>query len=502
MRSLRRRRLEHALAPGVVVLLIAASCSSETDEVTTIGPTPAGTATTPATTPTTTATTAPTTSTSADAAPSASAARPAGEAARCTAPTAETPVVVWHALGNDSEQKLIELTDRFNGLGTGVTVALEKTGSYGATLALLADTPAADRPNAVLVDHRGIQDLALSGLVVPPGACDVDSGSLLPVIEATYTLNGELLALPYNVSTPVLVFDETRFAAAGLDPANPPLTLDELSSASAQIVETGVAPHGLVAWDGYGPWFITQFNSRRGELSARPDNGRSGELTTSVDFGRPEVVESFEWLVDEVDSGRAVWIGGNASGVDDLFRLVADEDNAVMTLNTSGALGDLERLLTSGAFPGTELGAGPLPGPGTGALVGGGAWWLIEQPDPADVGATMEFLSWLNAPEQHAEFAAFTGFSPITSAELEQPVLVDAWAEHPERRIAYDQLVDLPADIPRAGPVWGAGDDINRVMHESMTAVVEGTPAVDQLNRASERVTALLDAYAFAVHNS
>ncbi|MEM9515328.1 MAG: extracellular solute-binding protein, partial [Actinomycetota bacterium] len=307
MGSLRRVRLHRTLAPGAAALLIAAACSSEPDEVATVGSAPS----TPATTqPADTSTPAPDTtavvsSTSAASASSTTEAAPDEGPTRCTPPSGDSSVIVWHALGNDSEQKLIELTDRFNAQDTGVTVTLEKTGNYGETLARLADAPADARPNAVLVDHRGIQDLAVSRLVVPPAECEVDPAPLLPVIEATYTLSDELLAMPYNVSTPVLVFDRSQFLAAGLDPANPPLTLDELNAASAQIVESGVAPHGLVVYDGYGPWFITQYNSRRGEVTALPDNGRGGELATSVNFGTPEVTESFNWLVEEVDSGRA-----------------------------------------------------------------------------------------------------------------------------------------------------------------------------------------------------
>ncbi len=82
------------------------------------------------------------------------------------------------------------------------------------------------------------------------------------------------------------------------------------SSVAEQIVKSGVAPHGFVAWDGYGPWFVTQYNSRPGELSGAPDNGRSGEPVARVDFASPEIVDSFDWLRAEVEAAARCGSGG------------------------------------------------------------------------------------------------------------------------------------------------------------------------------------------------
>jgi sn-glycerol 3-phosphate transport system substrate-binding protein len=318
---------------------------------------------------------------------------------------------------------------------------------------------------------------------------------MLPVITATYTIDDGLLAMPFNVSTPVLFFDKNVLVAAGLDPDNPPTTLDSLRAANTQVVTSGAAAHGMVAYDGYGPWFVTQYNSQLEQLSGFPDNGRRGDAVTLVDFATPETIDSFQWLVDEVESGRALWIGPNSSGFDDLVRGVDKVDGAAFTINTSASTGDVLRLIEAGSFPGVSLGVSALPGPGVGALVGGGAFWLTRSTDASRVGSTFDYLDWLTQPAQHADFAAYTGFSPLRTEELTEPVLVDAWTEHPQLRVAYDQLEALPPTPVRAGAAWGAGTDINRVLYETMTAVIEGVDVQTQLSLATDEVNAILLQY-------
>jgi sn-glycerol 3-phosphate transport system substrate-binding protein len=422
---------------------------------------------------------------------------------RCAPSVAESEVVVWHALGNDSETKLVELTDRFNALESGVTVRLEKTGNYVETLALLASTSPDDRPDAILSDVKGLRSLYDSGLVITPAECPGASSfdDLLPVVSASYSIEGVLQGFPFSVSVPVLVFDAALFREAGLDPTVPPRTLDELGTTAQQIVDSGAAPHGFVAWDGYGPWFVTQYNSRVGEVSGVPDNGRAGVAVAEVDFATERIVESYEWLRDRVDDGSALWIGGNPSGVDDLARLVDRAGGAAMTISTSASIGDLSRLLATGAFddPVTgarpELASAPMPGPGEGSLVGGGGFLLLDTDDPGAASGAASFLSWLTDPVQHAEFAGFTGFSPIRRSEIEQVVLQQAWSETPPLRVSFDVLADLPADAVRAGPAWGAGVDIDRILYETLTLVIEGADARTSLERASEQTNELLRVY-------
>lgn len=440
-------------------------------------------------------------------APPATAAAPrTGSPARC-APPADEPVeiVIWHALGDDGGQMLTELTDRFNADHPDITVRLERRGSRADAVEGLAEVPPDERPDAVLGDPRSLRTMYDTDFLVTPDECGneglLTTDGYLDVIDAAYSIAGELQAVPFNVSVPVVMYDGRIFRDAGLDPADPPGTLEEVAAASEAIVDAGVAPHGLIAWDGYGPWFVTHHDARRGELTGTPDNGRLGEPVRTVDFATPAAVDAFSWLRDEVDAGRAVWIGENPSGFDDLLLLVDRGKGGAMTFTTCAAIGDVARVIAAGSFddPVTgarpELGVGPLPGPDGGALVGGGGFFLIDSGAPARVGATATYIDWLTAPAQHGEFAAFTGFSPLRESEAELDVVQDAWEEVPQLRVGYDQLVGLPGDPAHAGPAWGAGEAINLILSETLTAVVEGGDPEALLDDASDQVNEILAVY-------
>ncbi len=52
----------------------------------------------------------------------------------------------------------------------------------------------------------------------------------LPRVISYYTVQGTQYAMPFNTSGPVLYYNKKAFSAAGLDPEQPPTTLDEVRS--------------------------------------------------------------------------------------------------------------------------------------------------------------------------------------------------------------------------------------------------------------------------------
>ena len=80
-------------------------------------------------------------------------------------------------------------------------------------------------------------------------------------------------------ATPSSTTTRRLFEAAGLDPDDPPVTLDELRAASQAIVDAGAAATGIAfdsGVDSGGGWFLEQWFARAGEPYADNGNGRSG----------------------------------------------------------------------------------------------------------------------------------------------------------------------------------------------------------------------------------
>ena len=55
------------------------------------------------------------------------------------------------------------------------------------------------------------------------------------VLALAQTDDGKQIGVPYSISVPVLYYNPEIFKAAGLDPANPPKTWDEVKAAAKQI---------------------------------------------------------------------------------------------------------------------------------------------------------------------------------------------------------------------------------------------------------------------------
>ena len=58
---------------------------------------------------------------------------------------------------------------------------------------------------------------------------------------SAYTTRGVQWGMPFNVCDPVLLYSKGIFEAAGLDPDDPPATLDDVRADSQQIVDSGAA---------------------------------------------------------------------------------------------------------------------------------------------------------------------------------------------------------------------------------------------------------------------
>jgi ABC-type glycerol-3-phosphate transport system substrate-binding protein len=316
--------------------------------------------------------------------------------AECVPDDSPGTVRLWHVMGGNVAADLwADFEAEFEAQSD---IDLEVT-SFGGDIEIvkkLAETDPSDWPDIIDVSEQTIRTLVDSEKFVPPADCDPALGSdLIPIVRATYTVDGELVALPFGVSTLVLVYDRAEYEKAGLDPTAPPRTFDDLLAASSKIVDSGVSGHGLVMSDHCGDLFMEQYPARRNELQSVPGNGRS-DRAAHVDYRSPEISADFTALKEAIDAGHVQYIGPNGSGFDDLAQLSPVDGDATMTIHTSAALGDVIDLLAAGNFPGAVLGVSALPGPADGALVGGNALWLAANGDAAQQGRA---LTWIRATD-------------------------------------------------------------------------------------------------------
>lgn len=509
--------------------LVAAACSGGGDSILQSGndPTPTQAAATTATAPpvgTDGTETAPETADS-------TADQPPGPAATTTPPPAPTTtttpldalrpcpvdaldadggpveVLMWHGLTGATKDGIEFLADRYNATQSRVRVRLEEQGSYESTFDKYVQSNQGSRPDLVMFPEYVVQQMIDSDSVVPIGACiraaDYDVSTFQPATLAAYTSAGVQWAMPFNVSNPVLYYNRSMFRDAGLDPDDPPRSLEELRDISRQLVDTGAAAYGIAidsATDSGGGWFLEQWFANAGELYADNGNGRLAPATRVL-YDGPTGVELLTFLQQMVSDGLAFYVGGNASGQDNFLKLADAAEPAAMTIGTSAALGTIIDVVDVGqlipGITGDDIGIGPLPGPsGTPtALVGGAALYIVAEHGDETTAAAWDFVRFLIAPESQSEWAVQTGYVPVRTDALDLEPVASVYVDDPRFRVAYDQLIASPDEPALQGPLLGPHREVRVVTARAVAEILDGGDVSQALSEAAAQADALIAEY-------
>jgi sn-glycerol 3-phosphate transport system substrate-binding protein len=400
----------------------------------------------------------------------------------------EKPVEItyWHSFPQENERLITEITDAFNASQNDVKVKLVNQTSYGDTLtAFRAAYGKADSPDFVLLEDKETQQMIDSQAVIPAQACvdadNYDMSDFLPRVTDYFTVEDTLWPMPFNVSNPVLYYNRALFTQAGLDPDQPPTTLDEVKEQSQTIVDAGAAPHGWAL--NLDSWLLEQWTAMAGKEFVDNGNGRDARAT-KVTFDNDAGLEVFRWTDEMYKSGLAENTGRPESNIN--YYLAVGNKTSAMTAGTSAALGIV--LSVIGQYPGVELGVAPLPGlPGDGAtFVGGGANYLVKGDDPAKIEAAWRYAKYLDDPETQAKWAQ-TGYIPIRQKAVDSPALQQLWQSQPFYKVAFDQLASDNATVAAKGPVIGDFAGVKAAEIDALEAMVtNGISPEDALQQAAD----------------
>jgi sn-glycerol 3-phosphate transport system substrate-binding protein len=403
------------------------------------------------------------------------------------------PVTFWHSMQSANLTALEKMTDDFNSSQPDVKVSLVNQNSYTDTLTLYtAALSGGTLPDLVQMESIDLQLLIDSQSIVPAkNAIDADSYSLADFIPATveyFNVDGKIWALPFNISSQVLYFDANAFTAAGLDPSSPPTTLDGLQSACQKIVSSNTEKYGMslkLSPSTYELWL-----AMAGDPLLNNSNGRDGRAT-SVEFDGAQGAYLGAYYQEMYSSKMAQ--PTSATTYDNLYAIA--NRIAPMTLETSAALGTVVELLNS--FPHVKLGAGPIPGPNgtSGIFIGGAGLYMVSKSSDERQDGAWEYMKFLVSPQQQASWAAASGYIPVRKSAVNESVLAERWAQIPEFKIAYDQILASPVSPASEGPVSGAEADVDNAVQDALTAISNGTSSVSALSSAASTANQAISSY-------
>jgi sn-glycerol 3-phosphate transport system substrate-binding protein len=375
--------------------------------------------------------------------------------------TAAKPVNItyWHAMTRANEDELKKLTDQFNAQQHDVHVTLSAAASYTDNFTRFkAGLSTGALPDLMQGEDASLQAMIDSQAVLPAASCLQADGAttsdLIPRVVAYYSVNDVLYPMPFNDSNPILYYNKAVFRRAGLDPSRPPVTFAEVKADSRKIVQSGAAQFGIALKT--DSWLVEHWLAKAGQTIVNNDNGRKARAT-KVTFDDATGVSLFQWLEDMVKSKLALSTGSGDNNLD--HYLAVGNGRAAMTIDTSAALGTIAQLFAAGQFKNVELGVGAMPGPASpdgSLLVGGAANYIVNKSSPAKQAAAYEFAKFLVADKTQSEWAAATGYVPVSKGAAALSPLAEKYATQPDYKVAYNQLLAGPINPATTGPVIGA----------------------------------------------
>lgn len=392
--------------------------------------------------------------------------------------TADEPIEIelWHSMAATTGVVLEELIADYNAGQDTVRVTPVFQGGYAESFSKYVNTVRAGGtlPDIIQLSEISLQQMYDSGTIVPIGECVASSGlDLSDVPERLldqYRIGGQLVTMPFQLANPVLFYDGNLFAAAGLDPDDPPSTLDELEETGRTLVDAGVVESAIALE--IDAWSFEQWIATAGATLVNHDNGRTARADQAL-LDSPEVTELLATLARLHDSGLLLSTGrgGEQSG---LARFVAvAQGTAAMTIGSSASLGEIYEQLYR--VPDIDARVGPFPKLGDGATtIGGGSLYLTNQTSDAERAAVWSLISWLDEPAQQVRWSIGTGYVPIRTSAVDDPALQQVWAERPGFRVAYDQLVDAGALPTVGGPVIGDYLGVREAIESGLEALYAG----------------------------
>jgi len=436
--------------------------------------------------------------------------------------TGKVKVDMWYGgLGGVTQETMEDMAKKFNASQDKIEVRANNQGrSYQEVLRKYegASSKPSQLPQVVYLEDTALGEMVDKGQVLPAESCmkadDYDTTQILPAARSAFSVDGTLYPGYMNVSTPILYYNKSIFVKAGLDPDNPPGTLEEVKAAAEKIKAAGLADKPLSFK--VDRWFFETWLAGIGQDVVNNDNGRT-KAPTEATFDTPEGVNLLKTLQEMKSEGLLNAFAATEGSIDHYLALLPPKGGnpqSAMLVETSTATTTMAAVVAGQITPaeaGVDFDASvvdkaalvpasaPYPGieaPGK-VFASGGAFYILNTSSDAQQAASWEFLKFMLKPENAKEWHVKGGYLPVVKSVLEEPDVQKFWTDDLAgvmAKPAVDQL--KAADPDQSGPLIGPYVDFANALQTAMENVLldSGDPA-KELKTAEAAVNKSLDDY-------
>ncbi|HZK89521.1 MAG TPA: sn-glycerol-3-phosphate ABC transporter substrate-binding protein UgpB [Stellaceae bacterium] len=400
----------------------------------------------------------------------------------------------WHAMTSVNGERINKIAADFNAMQGDYKVTPVFKGSYAETMtAAIAAYRAGNAPDIVQVFEVGTATMmAAKGAVKPVYQLMADAhepfdpSAYLSAVTAYYsTVDGKMLSLPFNSSTPVVYWNKDAFKKAGLDPEKPPKTWPETFDAAKKLRAAGVPCGFTSAWVSWVQ--IENFSAWHNIPLATKANGLEGPDAV-LEFNNPTVTRHIANLA-EAQKDKSFDYGGRETQPEPKFI----SGDCGMIQDSSAAYG-MFKSSAKFAWGVTQLPYYPdVAGAPQNSIIGGASLWVMGGKKPEQYKGIAKFFTYLSGvPVQEAWHQA-TGYLPITKAAYEATKKSGFYDKNPGTEIAILQMTGKPPTENSRGLRFGNMVQIRDVIAEDLEGAFAGKmDAKAALDDAVSRGNALL----------
>lgn len=325
-----------------------------------------------------------------------------------------------------------------------------------------------DAPDFAAADMAWMPYLANSGAVLPLDqlieASGVDREDFYAALMDVNTYGDQTFGLPVSTNNLELFINNDLFKAAGLDPATPPTTWDELKDAATACADPDKGIVGIELYTQPGEGLTWQFQVYLWQAGGDFLTEDNAAAAFNSDGGK----KALQYWLDLIDSGAYTLSDWGLFG----------QGQSCMVMDGSWMVG----IWAESAPFDWSVAPMPYPADGEPATNMGGEHIFIMAKDEAKQQAAWDFINWFTSPEVQTQWDMQTGFMPIrdsvaTNADYQ------AWLQDSEPRLI--PFVEMQKYAHNRPPVETYAE-LSDAFSQTMERALYGELSVDDAMKEAE----------------
>jgi sn-glycerol 3-phosphate transport system substrate-binding protein len=294
----------------------------------------------------------------------------------------------------------------------------------------------------------------------------------MPAYLASAQVEGHLWSVPFQRSTAVMYYNKEAYAAAGLDPEQPPRTWDEmvehgkaltLRDGAGNVTQWGL---GIPGSSNAAHWLFGALVAQNGGMLSSPDG-------TETYFDAPEVIEALQFWVD-LGSEHGI----HPPGVQEWGTTPSDfmEGRLAIAWTTTGNLTNIRK------NAGFDFGVAAYPGnPEPASVLGGGNLYIFSGASDEQKAAAFEFVKFMTSNELLADWGIQTGYVAPRDGSWDTEALRAYVAEVPQAEVARRQIA---VSVPEISTYEASR--VNTVLNSAIQAALTGENTPEEALKAAQ----------------